>query len=480
MKKIITTDAEAQAKLLKGVDMVADIVKRTLGPSGSNVVYTTNGTPTVTNDGVSIALQVLSNDEIEQVGIDLIKQSSLQTNNKIGDGTTTSIVLAQAIAHAGFNEVNKGRSALEVRTQIMDECEQVVKFLEEQASPVEGDMLRNVAYTSVENKEYGDLIANTLERVGPDGVVMVDYSQELGVTATFTEGLEVSQGWISPYMVDEEGVAVIEDAYVLLCDSKLSSFQEFTPVMEKLVKEKGVRKLLVVCEKMETHFLANAVLNKTKGAFDLKAIATPFIDKEQFLEDISIVTGAKIVGTTGLLLDKVTTDDLGYCSKIIISQDSTLFIGGSGDTSNAVERLRIHKNTLTDSYSISKAEKRIARLVGGVAVIKVGASTEAETTYIKLKIDDAVAATKAAMKHGVVRGGGLELMEMYSDDYLIGESLNKPYEQIQENAGGNIVIPDSVLDPVMVTITALRNACSVAGILLTTTAVIADVKKYEL
>ncbi len=482
IKKVITQHTEAQEKLLRGVDLVADIVKQTLGPSGKNVVFTNKqGSPTVTNDGVSIAVQVHSDDEIEQIGIDLIKQSSLQTNNKIGDGTTTSIVLAQAIAHSGFEEVNKGRNALEVRKQIMEECEAVTKLLEKSARPVNDKMLVDIATTSVENEEYGQLIADTLNRVGSDGVVVVDYSQEVGVKATFTEGLEVDQGWISPYMVDEEGIIKLEDAYVLLCDSKLASFQEMTPIMEKLVKETGTRKLFVVCEKADTHFLANAILNKTKGAFDMKIINTPFMDKEQFLEDISIVTGAKIVGTTGLLFDKLTVNDLGRCDKIVCSQDSTLFIGGMGNVAEAVERLRKHKDSLTDSYLISKAEKRIARILGGVAVVKVGASTEAEAKYIKLKIDDAVAATKAAMKYGVVRGGGLALamLGQSKNEMLISESLRAPHYQILENSDSNIdlPVPDSVLDPVKVTITALQNACSVAGILLTTTAVIAD--KYE-
>ena len=480
--KIIVTGENSRAKLLKGADMVADLVKLTLGPKGRNVVFTQEHGlyPTVTNDGVSIARNVFSDDEIEQVGIDLIKQASMQTSYHAGDGTTTSMVLAQAIAHAGF-EACEVTSPMEVKKQIERECELVVQELKALARPVDnfGQMVM-VASAAAESEEWGKTVAQVFQDVGPNGVVTVDQTPEVGVRAVITTGLEVQEGWISSYMINsEKNEAIIEDARILICDQKLTTIKDIVPLIEKLSKQ-GINKLVVVCDGMDNNLIATAAINKQKGTFEILGIKLPYTEKQEFMENIAAVTGASITGTTGLMIDQIDIAELGFCNKVVATQESTLFIGGSGDISTLVASLEKTKEDTKDKYFISKAETRLAKLSGGVGVIWVGAATEAEMKYTKLKIDNAVSSLKCAMEEGIVPGGGLTLSKLSTiqGGYpLIAECLHAPIKQMQANAGGEFIVPDNIFDPVKVTRTALQNACSLAATLITVEAVIAD--KYE-
>ena len=473
MNKKISTSNNARVRLLQGVNKVANIVKATLGPYGKNVIYTDpNGLlPTVTNDGVSIAKQIQLTDPVEQAGVDIIKQSCLMTNAKAGDGTTTSITLAQAIAQIGFND---GRPVMEIKNQIANECDIVVSALKEMAAPV-GDNIRNIARVSAESVHNGDIVAELIEKIGKNGSVTVTAGSEIGVVSEVVSGAEFPQGWISPYMVNNErDEAVLEECPVLICDVKIGNFRDIAPIMEKVV-ESGYRKLFVVSEGLDASVIATTTLNKMKGIFEVVAVKLPYVDKEVFMQDISFITGAKITGTSGLMIDKMSVEDLGFCDKIIVKQESTTFLGGKGDLDKNIEALKKSVETSKDDYFKNKIIERIARLTGGVGIIRVGAQSEAEMKYLRDKLEDTVNATKCAIDEGIVRGGGLALKEIAEryPNMLIADALRAPYEQIQTNAGKHVDIPDHVFDPVKVTRLAVESACSAAGILITTEAVIA-------
>jgi len=474
-EKVIKTGKDARDSILKGVNLVADIVKQTLGSRGLNAIYTDMyGMPTITNDGVSIAKQVNSTDEIEQLGIDVIKQSSLRTNLYAGDGTTTSIVLAQAIFKEGLKS---NKNPIEIRKQINEESAKIIEKLKEMARPVSSfEDVKQVASLSVESEEIGQLIAEANTKVGKDGQVNVQESEVNGVRVEYTNGLEIDEGWIHPMMMNNERAeAIIDNPKILLVDSKLSNIKDVLPIVQK-VSESGVSQLVIVCDGMDGNMIPTIVKNKMEQKFEIVGIKIPAIKKNEILEDIALVTGAKIFGmSTGLFPNVGTLNDLGTCDRIVVREKSTTFIGGKGDVTEKIESLKIQK----DNSEIHKEDfdARIARLLGQVALIKVGAPTSSELTYLKLKIDDAVCATKAAIQEGIIDGGGLALRDiaLQSEDMsdIMKQAIQAPYNQIQENAGGKLEIASNVFDPVKVTRMALENAVSCAGALLTITSAIA-------
>lgn len=479
MKKILTGN-ESRAKLLDGVNKMADIVKSTLGPYGRNVVYTLDGQlPYITNDGVSIARQIQFDDPIEQAGADIIKQACLMTNAKAGDGTTTAITLAQAIAKTGFADT---RNPKEVKDQIMSECEMVITALTDMAVPVK-DNIKHVATVSAESPAIGSIVADLIGEIGENGSISVETSTNIGLSYEVAQGLEVDEGYVSYLMgTGERNEAVLEDCPVVLCDLKIGNIKDLIPVMEK-IRKAGYLKMLLVCDGVEASVIANLMLNKVKGIFETVVIKLPYVDKEVFLQDISLVTGASIFGTTGKLFDKMKVDDLGFCDKIIVKQESTVFIGGRADIKESVELLKKGAEEITDLYFKDKLLRRIAKITGGVGIIKVGASSDIELKYLKDKIEDTINATKCAISEGIVKGGGDALkaiVEKYPN-MLISEALLAPYLQIRANAGDNVqfATPDYVFDPVKVTKMAVESACSVAGTLITTNAVIAYDKASE-
>lgn len=484
--KVIAVGKEAQDLLLKGVNLVADIVKTTLGPAGSNVVYSNHyNYPLVTNDGVTVAKNVYSDNEIEQQGIDLIKQSSFRTNLLAGDGTTTSIVLAQAIVQEGLKS---DKNRIQLRKEINEDCAKVIEELKKTARPVASfDEIKQVATISAESEEIGTTIATAIDKIGKDGQVTVTESEISGVRVEYTQGLDIDEGMIHPYMMNtEKATAVAENPYILIVDTKLSNIKDILPVAQK-VGEAGFKQLVVVCDGMDGNMIPTIIKNKQGQEvidpktgekifvqFEIIGIKFPAVKKQEFIEDIALMTGGKVFGmSTGNFPDKATLDDLGTCDRVVATLKNTTFVGCNGDVSAKIEQLRNAK----ESSEINKDDydTRIARLTGQVAVIKVGAPTDSELQYLKLKIEDAVCATRAAIEEGIVRGGGMALKMIALDmkEGVLKNALQAPYNQIQENAGGGLVIGDNVFDPVKVTRYALENACSCAGTLLTVTSAIA-------
>lgn len=483
-EKIILQGAKSIDSLLNGVDLVANVVKKTLGPSGRNVVFADPyGIPTITNDGVSIARQVFSKNETEQMGIDVVKQSSFRTNLNAGDGTTTSIVLAQAIIHEGLKSP---RNPIELRKEINEQCADVIEKLKESAKPISTfEEIKGVATISAESEEIGSLIAEATQKVGKDGQVNVQESEVNGIRVEYTNGLEIDEGYIAEFMMNNErGEAVLNDPHILIVDSKLSNIKDILPILQK-VADSGATEMLLLCDGLEGNMLPTIAMNKRakymegKPVMEIFAVKFPAIRKNEFIEDIALVTEGKVMGmSSGLFPDKAELSDLGRCTKVVITSKKTTFINGKGDVKSKIETLKNQR----DSSEINKDafDARIARLEGNVALIRVGAPTEAELRYMKLKIDDAVCATKAAIEEGVVRGGGmaLKMLAIELPDGVLKNALQAPYNQIQENAGGNFKIADHVMDPVKVVRFALENACSCAGALLTISSSIAT-KRIE-
>lgn len=480
--KIIKTNKESMESLVKGMDMVADIVKQTIGPKGRNVVFTDPyGMPTVTNDGVAISREIFSEDEIEQIGIDIIKQSSFRTNMQAGDGTTTSITLAQAIVKEGLNTKNP----LETRRIINEDCAKITQELKKIAKPIKTfEEIKQVATISAESEIIGELIAEAYDKVGKDGQVTAQESEISGVRAEYTNGLEIDEGYIIPAMMNQDnGTAVIENPYILIVDTKLSNIKDVLPVTQLLSKE-GIRQLVVVSDGMDGNMLPTIVANKfmrptpqnpNAQPFEIIGIRLPAIRKQEIMEDIGLVTNGKVFGlTTGIFPKDAQLSDLGRCEKLIATEKKTSFVGGKGDVDERIKTLKEQRDA--SEINKDKYDERIAWLKGQVAVIKVGAPTESELRYLKLKIDDAICATKAALEEGVVQGGGIALKTMANTIELsdiMKKAIQAPYNQIQENAGETFKISENVIDPVKVTRLALENACSCAGIFLTTCASIA-------
>ena len=533
MAKKILFNEEARRKLKRGVDIVAEAVKITLGPRGRNVVLDKSyGAPTITNDGVTIARDITLADKFENMGAEIVKEVASKTNEIAGDGTTTSVILTQVIVEGGMKHTTIGVNAMALRAGIEKAGREAVKILKEIAKPIRGkEEIRQVATISAESAEIGKIIADTVERVGKDGVVTVEESQSFGVEAEVVEGMEFDKGYVSPYMITnpERMEAEFKDPAILLYDKKISTIKEILPLMEKLV-ESGKKDLVIIAEDIDGEALATFVLNKLRGGFNVLGIKAPGFgdDKQSLLEDIAITVGAKLITEeAGLKLEKAELNMLGRASKVIGKKDSTILVGGKGKKSEIearVAQLRKQKELLTGKYDIEKIEKRIAKLAGGVAVIKVGAATETEMKYMKLKVEDAVNATKAAIEEGVIPGGGSALAivakkikskkarTFQTPEEALGyevilQALKAPLRQISQNAGKddagvivervmasdkenigynaltdtfeNDMLSAGIIDPVKVTRTALENAVSAAAILLTTEVAVTDETKEE-
>ena len=529
-KQIIYAE-EARKKLKAGIDKVADVVKITIGPRGRNVVLDKGyGAPSITNDGVSIAKEITLKDKFENMGAEIAKEVASKTNDVAGDGTTTSVILTQAIVSEGLKHTTLGVSAMGIRAGIEKSSELVVKALKEIAKPIKSkDEIRQVATISSESEEIGKIIADTIDKVGKDGVVTVEESQTVGVDSEVAQGLEFDRGYVSPYMITNPDRMESEynDADILITDKKISSIKEILPLLEKLAQT-GRKELVIVAEDVEGEAMATFVVNKLRGAFSVLAVKSPgFGDrKKDMLQDIAVTVGGKVVSDEmGLKLETADLSVLGKARKVIATKDSTIIVGGKGrkaDIDARVSQLRKQKQQTESKYDVEKLDERIGKLSGGIAVIKVGAATETEMKYLKLKIEDAVNATKAAIEEGVIAGGGTAFIKAAQKVHdslkdektgkittreeeigfsIIMKALESPLRQIAANAGrddasviieeikkakGNVgydalkdvMVPDMVaagiIDPVKVARSGIENASSAAAILLTTEVAVAE------
>ena len=528
MAKKILFNEDARKSLKRGVDAVADVVKVTIGPRGRNVVLDKGyGAPTITNDGVSIAKEITLSDKFENMGAEIIKEVANKTNDVAGDGTTTSVILAQSIITEGLKHANMGVNAMSLRMGIEEATTKVVTVLGQIAKPIKNEEeIRQVATIAAESEEIGSIIADTINKVGKDGVVTVEESQTFGVDSEVVEGLELDKGYVSPYMITnpERMEAEYKNVPILLTDKKISSIKDVLPLLESL-SQSGKKELVIIADDVDGEALATFLVNKLRGGFSVLAVKAPGYgdNKKEILEDIAVTIGAKVISEDlGLKLESATVDMLGEATKVIAKKDSTVIVGGYGSKNFVTARVRAlkkQKEMMDSKYDKEKIDSRIAKLSGGVAVIKVGAATETEMKYLKLKIEDAVAATKAAIAEGIVAGGGsafirvikkirsLKASEFNTPEKALGlnivlRALEAPLRQIvlnignadgsvavekimsseKENAGFNAMteefsedlIKEGIIDPVKVTRTALQNASSAAAILLTTEAAVAD------
>ena len=521
MAKMIAYDDEARQGMLAGLDKLADTVKVTLGPKGRNVVLDkTYGAPTITNDGVSIAKEIDLDDPYERTGAELVKEVAKKTDDVAGDGTTTATVLAQSLVHEGLKNVTAGSNPIALRRGIEKAADAIVKELVAAAKDVETkDQIAATATISAADPEVGEKIAEALDKVGQDGVVTVEDNNRFGLDLDFTEGMRFDKGYIAPYFVTnaEDQTAVLEDPYILLTSGKLSSQQDVVHIAE-LVMKTG-KPLLIIAEDVDGEALPTLILNNIRGTFKSCAVKAPgFGDRRKaMLQDMAILTGAQVVSDElGLKLDSVDMSVLGTAKKVIVSKDETTIVSGGGSKEDVAARVAQIRGEIanTDSdYDREKLQERLAKLAGGVAVIKVGAATEVEAKERKHRIEDAVRNAKAAIEEGLLPGGGVALIQAAAkakDDVklegdeatgaaIVFRAVEAPIKQIAENAGlsGDVVIdkvrslPDGqglnaatneyedllaagVTDPVKVTRSALQNAASIAGLFLTTEAVVAN------
>lgn len=526
MAKQIIFDEKARHAMKRGVDQLANAVKVTLGPKGRNVVIDRGyGSPTITKDGVTVAKEIELEDKFENIGAELVKEVASKTNDVAGDGTTTATVLAQAMISEGIKNITAGANPLAVKRGIEKGVEALVKELKEKISkPVQGDEIEQVASISANDPEIGKTIAEAMKKMGQDGVITVEESQSFGVETEVVKGMRIDKGYASPYMVTntERMEAEYTDAAVLVTDKKISSIQEILHILEKVLQT-GKKELVVICDDIEGEALTTLVLNKMRGAFHALAVKAPgFGDRrKEMLQDIAVVTGATLITEElGRKLDSVELSDLGSAHKIVATKDHTTFVDGKGDKAAIDARAaQLRKNLeQTDSeFDREKLQERLAKLAGGIGVIRVGAATEVEMKEKKHRIEDAVAATKAAVEEGIVPGGGVALLRALpaldalklADEEAIGGRLLKialeaPIRAIASNAGkdGSVVaeevkkmsgsmgynaakdmyedmIKAGIVDPTKVTRSALQNAASVAAMFLTTECVITDLPKKE-
>jgi len=536
MAKQIIFHEEAREKLKHGVDKVANAVRITLGPRGRNVVIDKGwGAPTITNDGVSIAKEITLSDKIENMGAEIAKEVASKTNDLAGDGTTTATVLVQAIVGEGFKRTTMGVNAMGVRTGIEAATAEVVAALKSFAKPIKSkEETIQVATISAENAEFGKIIADAIEKVGKDGVVTVEESQGFGVESEVVEGMQFDKGYLSPYLVTDPArmEASYNDPYILITDKKISSVKEILPVLEALAAT-GKKELVIIAEDVDGEALTTLIVNKLRGGFNALAIKAPgFGDKrKEMLEDIAILTGGKVISEeVGIKLDTATVEMLGRARRVVSTKDNTTIVDGKGKKADIDKRVSQLRKALADSdskYDKEKLQERLGKLSGGVAIIRVGAATETEMKYKKLKVEDAVQATKAAMEEGIVAGGGAALVHAASvvskklpkspskdieREFMVGvevllSALSSPLKQIAVNAGkddGAVIVEKvreagvtagydagadevvkdmfarGIIDPVKVTRAGLQHAASAAAVLLTTEVAIADEPKRDL
>ena len=521
MAKQIKFQEEARKKIKAGADKLANAVKVTLGPKGRNVVLDKGfGAPTITNDGVTIAKEIELEDKIENLGAEILKEVAEKTNDVAGDGTTTAVVLAQSIISEGLKNVAAGANPLALRRGIEKGVGKVVEELKKMAKTVTAKEERaQVATISAESKEIGDLIAEVMEEVGKDGVITVEESKTFGLQKEIVKGLQIDRGYVSPYMITdpERMEAIYNEPFILITDKKISALNEIVPILEK-VAQSGKKELVIIAEDIEGEALATLVVNKLRGIFNTLAIKAPgFGDrKKEILDDIAVVTGAEVISEEkGLKLENIETSMLGSARRIVSTKENTTIIEGKGEKENIEVRVSQIKKELEASdseFDKEKLQERLAKLVGGVAVIKVGAATEVEQKAKQHKTEDALAATKAAVEEGIVPGGGvallraslvLEGLDIEGDEKtganILKRVLEEPIRQIAQNAGidGAVVaqkvkeaeegfgfnaetlnyedlMKSGIVDPTKVVRSALENAASAAGMFLTTEVVVAE------
>jgi chaperonin GroEL len=531
MAKQVLFDQEVRARLKKGVDTVANAVRVTLGPKGRNVALGKSwGGPTITNDGVSIAKEISLADKFEDMGAAIVKEVATKTNDKAGDGTTTAVVLTQAIIHEGLKKTSMGANSMMVRRGIESAAKDAVEELKRIAKPVKNKAeVRQVATISAESEELGETIADIVEKVGKDGVVTVEESQSFGIESDFVEGMEFDKGYVSAYMMTnpERMEAEVKDAPILITDKKISAVKDILPLLEKIAQS-GKRDLVIIADDVDGEALATFVVNKLKGVFNVLAVKAPGYGdrKKEMLSDIAVTVGGQVISEDlGLSLEKAELNMLGRANRVVATKDSTTIVGGKGkksDIEKRVEQLKVQLENTDSKFDKEKLQERIAKLSGGVAVLRVGAATETEMKYLKDKIEDAVNATKAAIAEGIVPGGGATLAKVAAklqknldnaskqgDEFAAGysilvQSLTAPFRQIVRNAGredemvllaevssNNMkgfnaateeivdMIEAGVIDPVKVTRSGVENAASAAAVLLTTEAAVADIPEEK-
>ncbi len=522
MAKVIKFGEEARKSLLEGVNKLADTVKVTLGPKGRNVVLDKSfGAPLITNDGVTIAKEIELEDKYENMGARLVKEVSTKTNDVAGDGTTTATVLAQSMIKEGVKNVAAGADPMAIKRGIDKAVETAVEGLKEVSSDINGkEDIARVASISANNEEIGNLIADAMEKVSKDGVITIEESKTSNTELNVVEGMQFDKGYLSPYMATdtEKMEAVLDNPYILLTDKKISNVQEILPLLEAIMQESG--KLLIICDDIEGEALSTLILNKLRGVLNVVAVKAPgFGDKRKaMLEDIAILTGAEVITSDlGLELKDTTVSQLGKAKQVKVQKENTIIVDGNGDKQQIADRVGQIKAQITETkseYDKEQLQERLAKIAGGVAVIGVGAATEVEMKDKKLRIEDALSATKAAVEEGIVAGGGTALMnvipkvEKLVDSLEGGEalgakivlkSLEEPVKQIAINAGLEpAVIADTVkksevgvgfdaakeqyvdmkkvgiVDPTKVTRSALQNAASIASMVLTTESIVTD------
>ena len=522
MPKQILFSEKARAALKRGADKLADVVKITLGPKGRNVALDKGfGGPQIVCDGVTIAKEIELEDKFENMGAQLLQEASSKTNDVAGDGTTTAVVLAQAILTEGFKNVAAGADPLALKRGIEKGAEAVVKEIKEKLSkPVKDKKdIQNVASISANDENIGKIVSEAMEKVGKDGVITVEESQSFGTSVEVVEGMQFDQGYVSPYLINntEKMEANYEDPYILITDQKISALADVLPLMEKMAQA-GKKDFVVIAEEIEGEALATFIVNKIRGTFNTLAIKAPgFGDrKKEMLKDIAILTGGQVVSEeVGLKLENTTMEHLGRADRLVATKEKTTIVGGKGEQKeiqNRITQIKKEISQSTSDFDKEKLNERLAKLAGGVAVIKVGAATETEQKELQHRVTDAVEATKAAVEEGIVTGGGVALVRASKSfidvkiegDEKIGldilkKALESPIKQIAANAGkdGAVVLEEikkhegdfgynaqtdkfedlakaGVIDPAKVVRSALQNAVSVAGLLLTTEAVVAE------
>lgn len=523
MTKEILFNTQAREKMLTGVNTLANAVKVTLGPKGRNVILDSAfGSPRVTKDGVSVAKEIALTDRFENIGAQMVKQVASKTEELAGDGTTTSTVLAQSICNEGVREVANGKNPMDLKRGIDKAVAQVVKSIEETKQDIKSkEQIQQVATISANSdSEIGEIIANAMEVVGPEGVVTVEEAKGLETTLTTVKGMQFDKGYLSPYFCTntEKMIAEMEAPYILVTDQKISNMQQIVPVLEQVMQAN--RQIVIIAEDVEGEALATLVVNRLKGGLKVAAVKAPGFGerRKEMLEDIAVLTGGVVVSeTTGLTLDKTSLDMLGQAQNITIKKDETTIVGGAGAKDNVYARagqIKQAMDTTTSSYDKEKLQERLAKLVGGVAVVGVGGGSEIEVKEKKDRIIDALAATKAAVKEGIVAGGGvallraisaLENIEISNDDQKMGvdivkRALRTPIQIIVENAGCDSeeviakvlenksatfgfdastdeyvdMFEAGIIDPTLVVRTALQDAASVSGLMITTEVMVTD------
>jgi chaperonin GroEL len=526
MAKQIQYSDQARKGLQAGINILADAVKVTLGPKGRNVVLDKGfGSPTITNDGVTIAREIELEDKFENMGAQLIKEVATKTNDVAGDGTTTATILAQAMINEGIRFVTAGANPMSIKRGIEKGTQILIEALKDNTEEVEGkEEIAQVASISANDKEIGETIAEIMDEVGRDGVTTVEESQTFGITKEIVEGMQFNNGYISHYMVTDSSrmEAVIEDSYILITDKKISAVNDIVPVLENLAQS-GKKNLVIIAEDIDGEALATLILNKLRGIINVLAVKAPGFgdNRKEMLSDIATLTGGHVISEDlGIKMDSVTIDQLGRARKIISDKENTTIIAGAGELLKIKERIDQIRNQIsktTSTYDREKLQERLAKLSGKVGVLKVGAATELELKEKKLRIDDAVSATKAAIEEGIVSGGGIayvdalskfKSVELEGDEQLgiqiLRKALETPIRQIATNAGkdGSVIIEEvrrqeagigydaardeyvnmieeGIIDPLKVTRSALQNAASVAGMVLTTETVVTDIPESK-